>query len=342
MQTTRPPTVGDPGQPAIELRNLVKSFPPPRGSADTEVTAVAGIDLTVGHGEVVAFLGPNGAGKTTTLDMVLGLTEPTSGTARVFGRPPRRAVVAGDVSAVLQTGGLLRDLTVRETVRMIASTYAVTTPVDEVIDRAGLAALAHRRVSKCSGGEQQRLRFALALLPDPRLLVLDEPTAGMDVSARHEFWQTMHADASAGRTVVFATHYLEEADAFAHRIVLVAGGRVVADGSTAEIRSQATSRTVTALVPDDTITSISASLLRLEGVRNVTRRGERLVVATSNSDGVARLLLGEPGVRDLEITSAGLEEAFMALTGRTAAEPESSSPPDGIPPRVRSEPEAVA
>jgi ABC-2 type transport system ATP-binding protein len=342
MHTTRPATVDGSGQPAIELRNLVKSFPPPRGSADTEVTAVDGIDLTVGHGEVVAFLGPNGAGKTTTLDIVLGLTEPTSGTAQVFGRPPRQAVVAGEVSAVLQTGGLLRDLTVRETVRMIASTYAVTTPVDEVIDRAGLTALAHRRVSKCSGGEQQRLRFALALLPDPRLLILDEPTAGMDVGARHEFWQTMHADASAGRTVVFATHYLEEADAFAHRIVLVAGGRVVADGSTAEIRSQATSRTVTAVVPDEAIASTSASLLRLEGVRTVTRRGERLVVATSDSDAVARLLLEEQGVHDLEITSAGLEEAFMALTGRTVAEPEHTSPPDGIPARAVGEPEAVA
>jgi len=278
MHTSPTPTAGRSGDPAIELRHLVKSFRPLRGSADTEVTAVDGIDLTVGHGEVVAFLGPNGAGKTTTLDMVLGLTEPTSGTARVFGRPPRHAVVAGEVSAVLQTGGLLRDLTVRETVRMIASTYAATTPVDEVIDRAGLAALAHRRVSKCSGGEQQRLRFALALLPDPRLLILDEPTAGMDVSAHH----------------------------------------------------------------DEAIAPISASLLRLDGVRTVTSRGERLVVVTSNSDGVARLLLSEQGVRDLEITSAGLEEAFMALTGRTVAEPESTGPPDGIPARVGADPEEVA
>ena len=135
---------------------------------------------------------------------------------------------------------------------MIASTYAVSTPVDEVIDRAGLRALADRRVSKCSGGEQQRLRFALALLPDPRLLVLDEPTAGMDVTARRDFWDTMHADASAGRTVVFATHYLEEADAFADRIVLIAGGRIVADGTTAEIRSRASGRTVSATLPPRT------------------------------------------------------------------------------------------
>ena len=179
-------------------------------------------------------------------------------------RRPREAVVSGAVSAVLQTGGLLRDLTVRETVPMIASTYASHTPVDEVIDRAGLRTLADRRVSKCSGGEQQRLRFALALLPDPRLLVLDEPTAGMDVTARRDFWDTMHADASAGRTVVFATHYLEEADAFADRIVLVAGGRIVADGTTAEIRSQASGRTVSATLPAGSFGESVAALRRVE------------------------------------------------------------------------------
>ena len=116
--------------------------------------------------------------------------------------------------------------------------------------RAGIMSLATRKVSKCSGGEQQRLRFALALLPDPDLLVLDEPTAGMDVAARREFWATMQADADAGRTVVFATHYLEEADAFADRIVLMARGHVVADGSTAEIRARASGRTVSADVPE--------------------------------------------------------------------------------------------
>jgi ABC-2 type transport system ATP-binding protein len=342
MHTTPSSTAAHSGEPAIELRDLVKTFRPRRGSTDTVVTAVGGIDLTITPGEVVAFLGPNGAGKTTTIDMVLGLTEPTSGTARVFGRPPRSAVVGGHVSAVLQTGGLLRDLTVRETVRMIASTYAVTAPVDDVIDRAGLTALAGRRVSKCSGGEQQRLRFALALLPDPRLLVLDEPTAGMDVTARHEFWQTMHADANSGRTVVFATHYLEEADAFADRIVLVAGGRVVADGPTAEIRSRASGRTVTAVVADGDAARATSILLGLPGVSGVKRRGERLVVSAGDSDEVARLLLGELGGRDLEITTAGLEEAFMALTGRSPAEPVDDSPPDGIPARAHGVPEEVA
>ena len=312
------PAVGSradaPGTAAIELRSLVKVFATRRG-ARTPVRAVDGLDLRISQGEVVAFLGPNGAGKTTTLDMVLGLTEPTSGTVEVFGRRPRAAVVEGQVSAVLQTGGLLRDLTVRETVRMIASTYRAHAPVEDVIARAGLTTLADRRVSKCSGGEQQRLRFALALLPDPRLLVLDEPTAGMDVTARREFWDTMHADAATGRTVVFATHYLEEADAFADRIVLVAGGRVVADGTTAEIRARATGRTVSAALPAATLAASVERLRALEGVRSVQERGSRVVVSAADSDAVARLLLVELGGHDLEIRSAGLEEAFMALTG---------------------------
>jgi ABC-2 type transport system ATP-binding protein len=326
----------DPDPAAIELRSLVKVFAPRRG-ADSEVRAVDGLDLRIGQGEVVAFLGPNGAGKTTTLDMVLGLTEPTSGTVEVFGRRPRAAVVSGQVSAVLQTGGLLRDLTVRETVRMIASTYAAHAPVEEVIGRAGLTALAHRRVSKCSGGEQQRLRFALALLPDPRLLVLDEPTAGMDVTARRDFWDTMHADADAGRTVVFATHYLEEADAFADRIVLVAGGRVVADGTTAEIRARATGRTVSAALPASMLAPSVERLRALEGVRSVVERGNRVVVSAADSDAVARVLLVELGAGDLEITSAGLEEAFMTLTGGTGPEtaPLTTTPTDHLQELVR-------
>lgn len=296
---------------AVELRDLTKSF---RGSHGATVRAVRGIDLTIGAGEVVAFLGPNGAGKTTTLDMVLGLTTPDGGTVRVFGEAPRRAIDAGIVSAVLQTGGLLRDLTVRETVRLIASTYAAHSPVDEVIGRAGLERLADRRVSKCSGGEQQRLRFALALLPDPKLLILDEPTAGMDVTARRDFWETMHADATAGRTVIFATHYLEEADMFADRIVLVAGGRVVADGTTAEIRSRASGRTVSATLPPERLREAVARLEATDAVRGVDERGDRVIVSASDSDAVARMLLGELGAHDLEIVTASLEQAFMALT----------------------------
>jgi ABC-2 type transport system ATP-binding protein len=299
-------------QTAVEIRDLTKTF----RAGGRAVRAVDGMDLTIGTGEVVAFLGPNGAGKTTTLDMVLGLTAPTSGTVSVLGGPPRRAASSGRVSAVLQTGGLLRDLSVRETVQVIASTHRQHAGVDEVVERAGLTSLAGRKVGKLSGGEQQRLRFAMALLPDPDLLVLDEPTAGMDVSARHEFWDTMHADAGAGRTIVFATHYLEEADAFARRIVMVARGRVVADGTTEQIRARAGGRRVSADLPAES--ALATRTLRvlhgIPGVHEVTTQGRRVHVRSGDSDAVARVLLNQLDATALEITSGSLETAFLTIT----------------------------
>lgn len=318
-----PPTSGarteDPATataPAVALRGLTKTFRTPAGP----VEAVRGIDLTVAPGEVVAVLGPNGAGKTTTLDLLLGLTTPTDGAAHVFGLSPREAVRTGRVAAVLQTGGLLRDLTVRETVRLVASTYAAPAGVDDVIARAGLVDLAARLVSKCSGGEQQRLRFALALLPEPDLLVLDEPTAGMDVTARRDFWRTMHAEAARGRTVLFATHYLEEADSFADRIIVVADGRVVADGPTAEIRSRTTGRTVRATLPTDPPARFVAALDRLRahpGAADVQVQGDRVTVLATDSDAVARSLLVDLDAHDLEVVAGSLDEAFVALTARS-------------------------
>ena len=304
--------------PVLELKDIAKTF---RARAGQDVRAVDGVTLNVQPGEVVALLGPNGAGKTTTLDMVLGLTSPTSGAVSVLGRPPREAVTAGRISAVLQSGGLLRDLTVRETVQMIASLFDDPRPVDEVMTRAGIMSLANRMVSKCSGGEQQRLRFALALLPDPDLLVLDEPTAGMDVAARREFWATMQADADAGRTVVFATHYLEEADTFADRIVLMARGQVVADGSTAEIRARASGRTVSADVPEHEVDAFVRLLSQRPDVTEVSKRGHRIVVSSSDSDAVARTLLVDLGGRNVEVVTASLESAFLAITGEHDDEP---------------------
>src|SRR3954447_14346225 len=224
--------------PAVALRGLTKRF--------GAVTAVDALDLTIEQGEIVAFLGPNGAGKTSTIDMVLGLSRPDAGTAEVFGMAPRTAVAHGLVTAVMQTGGLLKDLTVAETVELTAALFAHTRPVAEVLQRAGLTEIAGRRVGRCSGGEQQRLRFAMALLPEPELIILDEPTTGMDVEGRREFWSAIRADAERGRTVVFATHYLDEADAYADRIVLVSRGRVVADGTAAEIKALSAGRLVTA------------------------------------------------------------------------------------------------
>jgi ABC-2 type transport system ATP-binding protein len=281
------------------------------GQGQHAVHAVRGIDLELARGEVVAFLGPNGAGKTTTIDMVLGLSQPTSGTAEVLGRAPRAAVAHGLVSAVMQTGGLLKDLTVRETVAYTASLFADTVPVEEALAGAGISGIAGRKVGACSGGEQQRLRFAMALLPDPALLLLDEPTTGMDVEGRRAFWAAIRADAERGRTVLFATHYLEEADQYADRIVLISQGRVVADGTGAQIRALAEGRTVRATWPD----ADAAALSSLPGVDRVDVRGDQVLVHAKDSDEVARFLLTRTPAHDLEVTSKNLEEAFLSLTG---------------------------
>ena len=296
------------GVPAVRLAGLAKSF----GS----VRAVRGIDLTVRPGEIVAFLGPNGAGKTTTIDMMLGLSRPDGGTAEVYGMDPQAAVRHGLVSAVMQTGGLLKDLTVAETLRLTASLFSDTRPVEEVLARAGITEIADRRVVKCSGGQQQRLRFAMALLPDPELLVLDEPTTGMDVTGRRDFWAAIREDAEQGRTVIFATHYLEEADAYADRIVLVSQGQVVADGTAAEVKSLVSGRTVRATLPEADVAVLQA----IPGVETVEVRGDSVLVASTDSDAVARHLLTRTAARDLEITSRGLEDAFISLTAEPAAE----------------------
>ncbi|TQF73485.1 ABC transporter ATP-binding protein [Rhodococcus spelaei] len=292
---------------AIDLRDLRKRF---AVAGAPPVHAVDGLNLTVAPGEIVAFLGPNGAGKTTTIDMLLGLARPDSGSVSVFGGSPEDAIATGRVSAVMQSGGLLKDLTVEETVQLVGSLFATTAPVSEVLARAGIADIAGRMVGKCSGGQQQRLRFALALLPNPDLIVLDEPTTGMDVEGRRDFWNAMREDSSRGRTVLFATHYLDEADAYADRIVLVSHGRVVADGSAAEIKNLASGRVISANLPG----ADQHRLLAIDGVDSVEVRGERVVVHAKDSDAVARYLLGHTDARDLEIVSRGLEDAFLALT----------------------------
>jgi ABC-2 type transport system ATP-binding protein len=294
----------------IHLQGLTKTF----GSGSDPVRAVDGIDLRIGRGEIVALLGPNGAGKTTTIDLILGFIQPSSGAVSVFGVEPRQAVADGRVSAVLQTGGMLRDLKVGEMVELISSTYTNPAPAGQVLERAGIAELADRKIQACSGGQVQRLRFALALLADPDLLLLDEPTAGMDVQGRQTFWAAMRAEASEGRTVVFATHYLQEAEDFAQRTVVMDRGRIVADGATELIRRQTAARTVTATLDQDRVASIAEHLESWDSVRSVQTANQRLTVHTADSDAVARALLVDFGGRDLEIEAASLESAFVNLT----------------------------
>jgi ABC-2 type transport system ATP-binding protein len=297
---------------AIDAHGLTKSF--------GRVHAVNGIDLQVSPGEIVAFLGPNGAGKTTTIDMLLGLSKPDSGTVTVYGHSPRGAIARGQVSAVLQSGGLLKDLTVRETVTLTSTFFANSRPVDEVLERAGIRDIGNRMVGKCSGGQQQRLRFAMALLSDPGLLMLDEPTTGMDVEGRRDFWGAIRQDAARGRTVVFATHYLDEADTYADRIILVRKGKIVADGTAAEIKNLASGRLVRATLHDADQVAIAA----VPGVTSVEKRGESILISTSDSDAAARYLLNQTAAVDVEITSHNLEDAFIALTGDDDATAEKS------------------
>ena len=297
--------------PAIELRDLRKSFRTRAGV----VQAVQGLDLTIRGGEIVALLGPNGAGKTTALDMVLGFTAPTSGSCRVLGTAPREAVRSGRVSAVLQTGALLDDLTVRETMAMVATQHPWHLPIDEALSRAGASGIASRKVSKCSGGEQQRLRFALSLLPEPELLILDEPTAGMDVTVRRDFWAAMHAEAERGRTIVFATHYLEEAEQFADRIVVVQAGRVIADGTTEEVRAQGGTRRVSCRWNADDGDPQQLPL-EVPEIREVRHQDDRVILLGTDTDAIARHLLQHTRAQDLLIQQAGLEEAFIGLTSQ--------------------------
>jgi ABC-2 type transport system ATP-binding protein len=244
--------------------------------------------------------------------MLLGLTQPDTGSVALFGLEPVEAIRTGRVGAMLQTGGLLRDLTVRELVEMMGSLHAQPLPVADVLEIVGIEAIADRRTQLLSGGETQRVRFAIALVSDPDLLVLDEPTVAMDVGSRSAFWATMRRYASAGKTVVFATHYLEEADTYADRAVLMAHGRVVADGPTTEIKAMVGLRRIRATLPGVDRTALE----QLPGVSRAERRGEAVVLSCSDSDAAIRALLAAyPAARDLEITGAGLEEAFLELTG---------------------------
>jgi ABC-2 type transport system ATP-binding protein len=297
----------------VVLTNLTKSYGP--------VHAVRGIDVAIAPGETIALLGPNGAGKSTTIDMILGLTLPDAGTVSLFGMSPAEAVKAGAIGGMLQTGALIRDLTVRELVNMMASLYPHPLAIDDALELTGTTDIADRRTNKLSGGQTQRVRFAIALVSNPDLLLLDEPTVALDVEGRRGFWLAMRAFAARGKTVLFATHYLEEADEYADRIVLMANGQVVADGPSTEIKARVGRRTIRATLP-----GVEASSLRaLPGVISAERHGEAVLLTCSDSDAALRTLLPSyPTAADIEVRGAGLEEAFLELTGGPYNHPEES------------------
>ena len=299
----------------VRLQGLVKSYRGPQGP----IRAVRGIDISIAAGETTALLGPNGAGKSTTIDMMLGLAKPDEGTVSVFGRSAREAVDAGLVGAMLQTGGLIRDLSVRELIAMMASLYPDPMDVTAALEITGLTTTAGQRTHKLSGGQTQRVRFALAIVSNPELLVLDEPTVALDVEGRREFWSIMREFAGRGKTVLFATHYLEEADANADRAILMAHGRIVADGPTTEIKARVGRRTLRATLP-----GVDPSRLAgLAGVATAERHGDAVILSCVDSDRSIRALLEQyPAAKDIEIVGGSLEEAFLELT----SEPDADEP----------------
>ncbi|MEU0780464.1 ABC transporter ATP-binding protein [Streptomyces sp. NPDC006173] len=293
-------TTGAP--PAVSFTGAVKTF--------GAVRAVAGIDLDVARGETVALLGRNGAGKSTAISLLLGLNEPDGGSVALFGGRPEASVRAGRVGAMLQDTRPVSRVTVRELVSFVTGRYPAPLPVTETLRLAGVEELAGRRVDRLSGGQAQRVRFAMALAGDPALIVLDEPTAALDVEARHAFWESMRAYALRGHTVLFSTHYLEEADAHADRIVVLDRGRVVADGTGEELRRSAGG----GLVAFDLAGRGADGLALLPGVVAVEVRGDRARLRTDDPDATVIALAALGAIRGLEVAPASLDDAFLALT----------------------------
>ncbi|WP_106971066.1 ABC transporter ATP-binding protein [Streptomyces sp. NRRL F-525] len=287
---------------AVSFAGAVKTF--------GAVRAVDGMDLEIGRGETVALLGRNGAGKSTTISLLLGLNAPDAGTVELFGGTPELAVRNGLVGAMLQESRAVPRVTVGELVAFVARRYPKPMPVAQALELAGIGELAGRRVDRLSGGQTQRVRFAVALAGNPSLIVLDEPTAALDVEARHAFWQSMRAYARRGHTVLFSTHYLEEADAHADRIVVIDRGRIVADGTGEQLKRAAGG----SLVSFDLAGGSTEGLAQLPGVRTLEVRGDRALLRTDDSDATVIALAARNAIRGLEVTPASLDDAFLALT----------------------------
>ena len=291
-----------PRPPVAALDGVTKRYGP--------TVALHDVSLAIEPGGVVALLGPNGAGKTTAVKLLLGLAAPTAGTVRLFGADPRDARVRQRVGAMLQVGKVPETLRVREHVDLFRSYYPAPAPAADVMAAAGLAGLEDRRFGELSGGQRQRVLFSLALCGDPELLFLDEPTLGFDVEVRRAFWDEIRRFVARGRTVLLTTHYLEEADALADRVVVIDHGAVIADGTPAEIKGRVAGRRVRCR------TRLTAAELRaLPGVRDVTLERDRAELFVAHAEATVRELLARDAtLADLEVASVGLEDAFLALT----------------------------
>ncbi len=294
---------------AVELTDVCKSF--------GKVEALRGLDLQVRRGEVYSLLGPNGAGKTTSVSLMLGLRRPTAGTVRVLGCAPDDRRVRSRSGVMLQESGVPQTLTVREVVETFASYYPNPIPVSEAIARAGLESKANSKVGGLSGGQRQRLYFALAVIGNPELLYLDEPTVGMDVETRRHFWEQIRSLADQGRTILLTTHYLEEADALSHRIGIIDRGRLIAEGTPSQIKGQVNLRQVRF----STDAPLDAAQLAGLPVQRLELTGNRVSLVSTEPEEVLWALFSKGiRVRELEVAGGSLEEAFLYLTDATNQE----------------------
>lgn len=289
----------------IELDNVTKRY--------GAIQALAGIDLLVRQGEIVAVLGPNGAGKTTSIQIMLGLRSATSGEATLFGLRPDTPAVRGRVGVMLQDSGVPDTLTVRETLDLFRQAYPYALPLDELLARAGLLDKQHALVRNLSGGQKQRLYFALAIAGDPDLVFLDEPTTAMDVETRRTFWEQVRGFAELGKTILFTTHHLEEADAVATRIVVIHEGRVLTTGSPREIKRQVAGKTVR-FATDLGVGDLGT----MPGVQHAERVNGAVQILTHEPETLLAHIFGAGhDVSDLTVTETDLEAAFVSLTGGT-------------------------
>ncbi|RTE10097.1 ABC transporter ATP-binding protein [Paenibacillus whitsoniae] len=274
-------------------------------------TAVDDLSLSIEEGSVVALLGPNGAGKTTTVSMILGLQDPTEGTIRLLGGKPRDTAVRDRIGAMLQDVNVIEGLTVLETIDLFRHYYSKPLPLQKLVEISGLEAEKNKRASALSGGQKRRLGFALALAGDPSILFLDEPTVGMDITARQHFWETVRGMAARGRTIILTTHYLEEADSIADRIVVINKGKLIADGSAAEIKASTNQKTIyftagPGLTPE--------MLAGIGAITDVTWSGRRVKIISPDTDQVIfAIVQRQLDIKDIEIHTGGLEDAFQFL-----------------------------
>jgi ABC-2 type transport system ATP-binding protein len=275
-----------------------------------EVQALRQVNFAVRAGELVALLGPNGAGKTTAVKLFLGLAKPTSGTVSVFGGDPIHAEVRTRIGAMLQVAKVPETLRVREHIDLFSSYYPNPLPLAETLAAAGLQDIKDRVFGELSGGQRQRVLFALALCGDPDILFLDEPTVGLDVESRRVLWEEIRKLIARGKTVLLTTHYLEEADALADRVVVINRGEIIAEGTPAEIKASTAGRRIRC------VSSLDIETVRsLPGVNDVRRDRDALEIRAASAEPILRELLArDTGLSGVEVTSAGLEEAFLALT----------------------------